>query len=281
MKQITFVFVLVALSMALFGCTLTGNGSLDDTNNIVVQPDDTNYSGNNGGGIIIPPAITFELKSWDMNVITSPDDKTRRILAFEFYYSTNMTEDEFYVSLTQPNGKVIYEFIKPTGYGWIQVAYSLKGDYQFQVLGPPGSSSEDTVLFDRNFSFEGPEVSIIDASIDGWKENHSLGYEPTSIAIEVENTGDLAFPAYYRIVIDGDMQNPSLPLALGDPAEIVSGTEEDWGYWEYGWINPGKWTYHVPFEWALQKGSHTADIWLVDWYTEKGLQKFSITVDTP
>lgn len=283
-KRLFFIPVLVVV-LFLFGCTQNETTPSDNTsgvvastagNEVVVPADNTaSIAGNE---VVVPPAPTFELKNWDVNIITD-EDGTNRILALEFDYSTTI-KDEFCVALVSPNGKLNTDFIEPTGSAWMEMYYQLPGDYQLIVYNPEGPGSMcEPVLWDKNFTFVGPKVSITNAYIEGWESIHVLGYDPTALVIEVKNTGDLPLKSNYSVVVDGDQANPSSPWSLGESSYV---NEEDAGYWSYGWIRPGQWTFNVPFGWSLSRGTHAVEIQVFDAQkVGKVIQIYPLTVQTP
>ena len=284
-KLLFFVPVLVIV-LFLSGCTQSETTPSDNTsgvvasaadNGVVVPTDNTASTADNG--VVVPPAPTFELKNWDVNIITTKYGDRIRVL--EFDYSTTINK-EFFAGLKLTTGELLSTSLEPTtGSGWISLnttteIYNLPGTYQFIVSDPEGQGSmEETIFWDKNFTFVGPQLSITGAYIEDWKSNHSLGYEPTALAISVSNTGDMPFNTYYSVVIDGDKANPSLPVALGEPIETG---KVDRGY---GWVRPGQWTFKVPFGWTLSRGTHDAEIRLVDPRNDKVITTHPITVQTP
>ena len=288
MKKFGFLLVLLITFMFLAGCGKQAaiEAPQEIGKELIVDNKETAKT------VPEKPKYTFELKSAEVKL--RPDERNERfIAALEFTYVTNITKEDTFgsgmrVDLIVPSGKVRTDFIDPTGNSFIDTSYQEKGDYKLIVYDPgkPDAEGNDIPLFEKTFTYKGPEVTIISATVSSWDPNHALGWEPDALLVTVKNTGDLPFRATYKTVVDRTENEAkgytsifiSDDLALGEPYYVDP--EELGQYNTPGWILPNsEKTYPVRLQWMLSTGTHEMEILLRNF--DQTLQTFPFTLTTP
>ena len=292
--------LLITLIIVLSGCTQqstnastqdnsnelpnNSNGLIEDTSNGVTTDNSTNSTNANSNPET--QKYAFDLKTAEMKFRVSDDGK-KNIQALEFTYSTNITK-ELHIALIDPAGNVKEDWVDVTGSSWVEVYNQLGGEYQLIIYDPEARDADfnPVILFDKNFTFLGPQITVTNAEVNGWDPNHALGWNPSSFLVTVKNTGDLPFKTQYAIVVDRALaEQEGFPsssytsnlLALGESYYV---NPDDAGYNSPGWVNPGEKTYAVSLQWSLSTGTHQMEL-LVIHNSNKVIQTFPFTLTTP